>query len=478
MHLAASETLAPVKPRTPIPKFQVFIVLLIQFAEPVTGLAIYPFVVQFVRDTGITGGDETKTGFYAGLLESTFFLAESLTVFQFGRLSDRYGRRPVLLFGPLGLCLSMLGFGLSRTFWMLFAFRCAQGAFNGNIGVARTVMSEISDPSNVADIFSLIPMMWSIAATFSPFMGGVLANAGTKWPDTLGKIAFLREHPYFLPCAVASGIALSSFGFAFVGLQETLPSSVARQRRNKITTPATETAPLLAQVETPDEQDIVPPFRELLTRPVLIAMLNQGLLAFCDMCYDALLPLVYATPISLGGLGLKPYNIGLIMGLCGISNAFIQVFLGGRIIRYLGPRRIAIGGFCALVVAFVAFGLLGFLAKRAGRIDGWVLAALILQLSCSSVVYFAFGTLGDDLHRGLRPNRASIGSVNGLAQMVAPTLRAVAPTFASSLFALSLKNNLAGGYMVYIVLVGVTLCAVRCAMMLPRQLRSEMKDEA
>ncbi|KAJ7076598.1 hypothetical protein C8R43DRAFT_858108, partial [Mycena crocata] len=65
------------------------------------------------------------------------------------------------------------------------------------------------------------------------------------------------------------------------------------------------------------------------------------------------------------------------------------------------------------------------------------------------------------------PNRASIGSVNGLAQMVGPTLRAVAPTFASSLFSLSVQNNLAGGYMVYIVLVGVTLGVVRCAMLLP-----------
>jgi MFS family permease len=85
--------------------------------------------------------------------ESSFFLAECLTVYQLGRLSDIYGRRPVLLFGPLGLGLAMLGFGLSTSFWMLLGmayffslsivwficarnagFRCAQGAFNGNLG--------------------------------------------------------------------------------------------------------------------------------------------------------------------------------------------------------------------------------------------------------------------------------------------------------------------------------------------------------
>jgi hypothetical protein len=58
-------------------------------------------------------------------------------------------------------------------------------------------------------------------------MGGVLANAAVKWPDTLGKIALLRAHPYFLPCAVAASVAFISFAFAFFGLREvcvTIPS--------------------------------------------------------------------------------------------------------------------------------------------------------------------------------------------------------------------------------------------------------------
>ena len=53
---------------TPLPKFQIFIVLLIQFGEPITALVIYPFVNQFVRETGIINGDERKTGYYAGII--------------------------------------------------------------------------------------------------------------------------------------------------------------------------------------------------------------------------------------------------------------------------------------------------------------------------------------------------------------------------------------------------------------------------
>ncbi|KAJ7486429.1 major facilitator superfamily domain-containing protein [Mycena galericulata] len=471
---SGEETFVP-KKRTPIPKLQLFILILIQFAEPITALVIYPFVVQFVRDTGITGGDESKIGFYAGLLESTFFLSESLAVLPFSRLSDIYGRRPILLLGPLGLAISMLGFGLSKTFWTLFMFRCAQGAFNGNIGVAKSVMNEISDSTNAADVFSFSPLMWSVGATMSPFIGGSLANPAAKWPDTLGKIDFLRSHPYFLPCAIAAFIALTSFAFAFVGLRETLPSAVARQQKKKKSIPG-EADPLLSS-ELPEVPVSVVPLRDLLTRPVLIAVLNNGLLFFCDMAYSSLLPLVYATPIGMGGLGLKPYDIGLLMGICGISNAVVQTFFGGRIIRYFGPRRIFIMSFWVLILMLAAYPLLSFLAARAGRIDGAVIAVLAAQLSCTVALYPAFATTMIFI-MDAAPNKASVGSVSGLSQMVGTTLRSIAPSFASSLFSLSVKNNLAGGYLVYIILIGLTLGAVRCSLLLPRQLRSEAKNHS
>jgi len=60
--------------RTPLPKLQLFLVLLIQFSEPMGSVVIYPFVNQFVRDTGITQGDERKTGYYAGIIVSLFSL--------------------------------------------------------------------------------------------------------------------------------------------------------------------------------------------------------------------------------------------------------------------------------------------------------------------------------------------------------------------------------------------------------------------
>jgi MFS family permease len=141
----------PLTKRTPLPTFQLLIVSLVQFSEPVTATVIYPFINQFVRETGVTGGDERKTGYFAGIVvsthcysnsqpftrlrqESVFFLAEALTVFHWGWASDRYGRKPILLLGPLGLSIFMGVFGLSRSFWLLVVSRCFQGVFNGNLG--------------------------------------------------------------------------------------------------------------------------------------------------------------------------------------------------------------------------------------------------------------------------------------------------------------------------------------------------------
>ena len=68
--------------------------------------------------------------------ESVFFIAEAMTVVFWGMASDRFGRRPILILGPLGLSIVMLGFGISTQFWSLVMFRCFQGVFNGNIGLS------------------------------------------------------------------------------------------------------------------------------------------------------------------------------------------------------------------------------------------------------------------------------------------------------------------------------------------------------
>ncbi|CAK5274419.1 unnamed protein product [Mycena citricolor] len=474
--------------RTPIPKLQLFILVSIQFAEPITALVIYPFVVSLVRDTGITRGDDNRTGYYAGLLESVFFLGEGLTAFHFGRLADAYGRRPVLLLAPLGLALATLGCGLTKSFWVLFFFRCAQGIFNGNIGVSKTVMNEarLHCPMILYAALTVTPDFgphkrrryvlhdsshverWRNFCN-RPFIGGVLEHPATKWPNTMGKIEFLRNNPYFLPCAAASAIALFSFIVGFIGLRETLPSLVKNKKKRCAEAPR-ETDPLLPASDDSENERFLT-VRELLTGPVLVALSNHGMLQFCDMAYEALLPLVYATPIEHGGFGLSPYDIGRMMAVIGIISAVLQTFAGGRIIRYFGPRKVFISAFCAHITGLAAYPIIGILIRRAGHITPVAGVVLALQLGCGLVKYFAYASTLIFLMDS-SPNKANVGAVNGLGQMIGTLLRSLAPTFSSSLFAVSVKYNLAGGYLGYLIIATIALCSVANALRLPKRLKS------
>lgn len=67
---ANEPTTIPRPTRTPLPKISLFIIFLIQFSEAITANVIYPFINKFVRDTGVTGGDERKTGYFAGIIVS------------------------------------------------------------------------------------------------------------------------------------------------------------------------------------------------------------------------------------------------------------------------------------------------------------------------------------------------------------------------------------------------------------------------
>lgn len=509
-------------PPTPLPKMQLFIVLLIQFAEPVTATVIYPFVNQFVRETGVTGGDERRVGYYAGAVESIFFIAEALTVVHWGRASDCFGRRPVILFGPLGLCLAMLGFGLSKGFWTMAIFRCLQGVFNGNIGISKTVLAELTDSTNMADVFAMMPLMWGVGSTVGPVIGGIFSRPATRWPRLFGSMQFFRSYPYFLPCALAGLIACCSSLIAFLGLRETHPAAIARRLQahktrsySRSSSPASsESSCLLSgsdglvygsrtnnnnleSCETlhphsasfssestlfrgdddaqgpPHSEEIMKPlpFRDLLVPDVITALTNMGFLALLDMAAQVLLPLMYSTSIPFGGLGFTPYQIGVILGTWGVINAIVQIGMMGRLIRWFGPRNVYIVSFAALVVVFGAYPVLSWLAKRAGRVDGYVWAVIVVQLAATMLTYMAYGSM-HMFTVDSAPNRSALGATTGMAQSLACTARSVAPSFASSLFSISLERQLMGGNLVYYTLIAIVLIGIKTSLMLPNKLKN------
>ncbi|EIW57757.1 MFS general substrate transporter [Trametes versicolor FP-101664 SS1] len=473
---------------TPLPKLQLFILLYLQLAEPITSTVIYPFVNQLVRETGITGGDERKTGYFAGLIESCFYAVEAICVLQWGRLSDRIGRKPVLLGGALGLTVSMLGFGVSRQYWAIVLSRCAEGALNGNIGVTKSMMAEITDHTNRARGFAFLPMIWSVGGTLGPVIGGVFARPADRWPGFRDS-AFWRSYPYFLPCIIVACISVSAFVLASIGLKEvsdevcsakgatngmqTLPRHPHLQSKDP------EPAPIDLEKTSPTEQDKVSTCDEgpvglpsIMVPRVLYPILNYGFLALIDQSVTVLVPLMYSTSIDIGGLGFDPFTIGIIQGVGGFVGGIIQIFTFPYMHRKLGSKKLYICSYSMYFVIFALFPLNSFVTKRAGEAAAATWALVVVQYVVYVASYMTWGCIFIYISDAA-PNKKALGLTNGLAQTTASTVRAIAPSLASSLFAVTLQHRLAAGTLVYWVLCGITLAGLVATRWLPATLRME-----
>lgn len=142
---------------------------------------LMPFLSFMIGDFHIAP-DVEDIGTYSGYLVSSFMLGQLLFSFVWGILSDKYGRRPVLLFGLFTTSLAFLAFGFSTTFYMALALRGLTGVVNGIVGVCKTYMSEITDSSNQARGFSIFGVARGMGMIFGPIIGGFLSMPAQKYP--------------------------------------------------------------------------------------------------------------------------------------------------------------------------------------------------------------------------------------------------------------------------------------------------------
>ncbi|KAI0951418.1 hypothetical protein AcW1_008466 [Taiwanofungus camphoratus] len=492
---------------TPLPKLQLCVLLYVQLAEPITSTVVYPFVNQLVRTTGATGGDDRKTGYFAGLIESSFYATEAICILQWGRASDRVGRKPVLLGGLFGLTLSMIGFGLSRSYWALILSRCAEGALNGNVGVTKSMMAEITDPTNRARGFAFLPMIWSLGSTIGPLIGGVLSTPADHWPRTF-RSKFWSKFPYFLPCIVAASISISAFVMTLVGLKETLPRPIRQRDAATSSMSNAEDTPLprlycgtavhssasasehkrtdtfshdvmmeeekygfdkensLSRSKALDHDSVAVDqantpahpqeprsigIRSILVPQVLLPILNYGFLAFTDQSIVVLQPLMYSTLISQGGLSFSSFKVGVVQGVTGVVSGVLQILTFARMHRRFGTKKLYIASFACFFLCIVAFPLMSLVAKHAGRVDAATWVLIVLQNAAYCGTFMTWGCIFMYISDAA-PDRTALGLTNGLAQTTASTVRALAPSTASSLFSVSLEKHLAGGTLVYWIL--------------------------
>lgn len=467
--LLQSEGNAPAKKsQTPLPWRQFSILLILQIAEPMTSQVISPFGPQLIRDIGITHGDEALVSFYVGLLHSLFFATEALTIFHWSRLSDYIGRKPVLLIGLFGLSLSMLCFGLSKTFWSLVISRCLNGALNGNIGVMKSMTAEMTDSTNVARAWAYLPLAWSSGTTVGPLIGGALARPADRFPKIFGGSEFLKKYPYFLPCAVPATVSALTWMIVFLYLKETTIPQINisqllpwKKRKTGGPLPALEPPPVSSSIS-----DKPVPIRALFVRRVLIATGSYAGIALIDIAFRTVQPVFYSTPISLGGLGLDTPTIGTILAVQGMASGIIQPLAFAKLHDIMGAKKLWLFAVTCALPMVALLPALNTLARFNGVVQSvWYLVAL--QVVLMSSTNFAYG-ISFMYITAASPNRASVGATNGLAQVIVSIMRAVGPAAANSAFSISIERQYLGGNLVYCVMAGMVCMAIGIGVLLPR----------
>lgn len=215
------------------PVWQMAVVLMLRFCEPISFTSLFPYLYFMIRDFHLVD-DPTQISKYTGLLAASFALSQFFCCIHWGRLSDRIGRKKVLLMGLGGTGFTLLVFGFSPNFYVALAARLIAGALNGNIAVMQTLVGEIATERRHQGIaFAMLPLLWNVGCVIGPLIGGlayltrprpdnstadVVPQLLTAWHDE-----FLDKYPYALSNVVVATLYFISAVLGFLFLEETIP---------------------------------------------------------------------------------------------------------------------------------------------------------------------------------------------------------------------------------------------------------------
>ncbi|KAF6825603.1 MFS multidrug transporter [Colletotrichum plurivorum] len=501
-------------------KQQLLVITLTRLSEPLVQTSLQSYMFYQLKYFSPTLPDSAISA-QAGVLHASFTALQFVTAMMWGRLADskRFGRKTVLMIGLLGTCVSCIGFGFSRTFAQALFFRCLGGATNGNVGVLRTMISEIvREKKYQARAFILLPMTFNIGVIIGPILGGLLSDPAGSYPDLFGGVPFFEKFPYATPNLLSAVFLFCAACSVWLCLDETLdalrergPDAGSRagaalasalrkiwsrirhgRRRGAIYLDESNSggesyAPSTATTDVEMSPDAAPtpktrprarytqrlPFRRIFTRNVALTFSAHFLLAFHVGTFNSLWFVFLSTPASQspphlpfrfsGGLGMPPRNVGAAMAVLGFIGISLQLFVYPRLSARLGTVRAWRVFLCMFPLAYFFVPYLAVVPSNdftpPGPKGGGAVWTAIVGVLLVQVLGRTFALPGQTiLINNCSPHPSVLGTVHGLGQSVSSAARTVGPVLGGFLYGKGLEAGVVGA--VWWGLAGVAVLGV------------------
>ncbi|KAI1083497.1 MFS general substrate transporter [Whalleya microplaca] len=489
------------------PTVQLFLLAIVRLAEPIALTSIFPYAWALVKRFKI--GNEQDASFYAGLLISSFSLAEALMGMYWGGLSDRIGRKPVLLVGCFGTMFSMVMVGFATNIWVALFGRALGGLLNGNIGVIQTMVGElVTKPEHEPRAYSVMPFVWSIGTIIGPAIGGTFADPHASFPNAFPKGTLFADFPYLLPNLLCAALLLVSIVLGYFLLQETHPDMQPRVLLPDNTyvsdeTPLIETSDAIKQPAVDLRSETYGTFRDrssvefsrdaqcakepevynIFSKRIMALIVALSIFTYHSMTYDHLLPIFFEDDkapgstfsnfnpfYSPGGLGLSMQSVGLIMAVNGAIALFVQAFIFPLAAEKLGVFRLFIISTVLHPIAYVIVPTLVYMPASL------LYPAIYFCLTIRNIVSIILYPLLLILIKEATPSSTVLGKVNGFAASAGAACRMIAPPVAGYLYSVGEQIDCTG-----LAWYGSTVVAVIGAFqcfMVKRDRNQETSEEA
>lgn len=400
-HHRRDDSVSSNRNESPLPTRQLAVLAFMALSEQTALNSISPYLPQMT--SSFPEVNPTQVGFYVGTIASAFALAQFATNFFWGWLSDRIGRKPVVLTGTILTAACFVAFGFCRTLGQAIVVQMLMGLVNGNQGIVSTCLGEITDRSNQSRAFVYLPVIYGLGGITGPIVGGLLVS-------TQGQASRQPPYPYLRPNVVAAAVLIVDLILAMFFLEESLeeakelaplgkrvgnlfswawqfasssrPSYLKRSKHehqhhyhqisSRISGDAATDEDNYSDSDATSQASIpaILPKRttkiksaQIFSRDTLLLLGTYGIFQLSNISYNSLYPIFgQASPPT--GRGLSPKEIGVSLAFAGAATILFQIGIFGRFRDRMGNRVTYRTCLAGLAVAFMLTPWVGYKNKK------------------------------------------------------------------------------------------------------------------